>query len=144
MLDGPGAVRWAEAPDLQLSGPDAALVRPMAVATCDLDVAVLKGRFPLEGPYPFGHEGVGEVVDVGPNSIGLYAVGLAIALGASRVVYADQNAERLAIAARLGAETREGSLPRKIGAFPITVDASGDHDGVRCALNSTAFDGICT
>src|SRR5207244_4798772 len=64
-LDGPGAVRWAEAPDVQLSGADAAVVRPVAVATCDLDVAVLKGRFPLEGPYPFGHEGVAEVVEVG-------------------------------------------------------------------------------
>src|SRR5436309_1751797 len=29
------------------------------------DVAVLRGRFPLEGPYPFGHEGVAEVVEVG-------------------------------------------------------------------------------
>ena len=65
MLDGPGAVRWDEVPDVQLSGAEAALVRPVAVATCDLDVAVLRGRFPLEGPYPFGHEGVAEVVEVG-------------------------------------------------------------------------------
>ena len=38
----------------------------------------------------------------------------------------------------------DGAFPRKLGAFPITVDASGDPDGLRCALNSTAFDGTCT
>src|SRR5438874_13583697 len=64
MLDGPGAVRWDEVPDVQLSGADAAVVRPVAVATCDLDVAVLRGRFPLEGSYPFGHDVVADVVEV--------------------------------------------------------------------------------
>jgi alcohol dehydrogenase len=38
----------------------------------------------------------------------------------------------------------EGPPPRKVGAFPITVDASGHEAGLRCALNSTAFDGVCT
>ncbi|MEJ7584369.1 MAG: alcohol dehydrogenase catalytic domain-containing protein [Acidimicrobiales bacterium] len=246
--------------DPELTGADTAIVRPVAVATCDLDVGVLKGRYPLEGPYPFGHEAVAEVVEIGdevqtvapgdlvvvpfqiscgrcdpcrrgrtgncaahpplstyglgplgglawgglladlalvphadamlvqlppgvdpvtvasasdniadawrtvgphlraepdaevlvvgsdsgPNSIGLYAVGIAVRLGASRVVYADQDPGRLAVAVRLGAQARDGAFPRKLGAFPITVDASGDHDGLRCAINSTAFDGTCT
>ena len=260
MLDGPGKVRWEEAPDPTVDSAEAAVVRPIAVATCDLDVGVLRGLYPLEGPYPFGHEAVAEVVDVGEdvttvkpgdrvvvpfqiscgrcrpcvrgrtgncashpplstyglgsmgglqwgglladlalvphadamlvplpagvdpaaaasfsdnvadgwrtvgpplrdepgadvlvvgadtgsNSIGLYAVGLAVALGASRVVYADQDAERLAVAERLGAEVKEGPFPPKLGRFPVTVDASGDPDGLRCAVNSTAFDGTCT
>ena len=33
---------------------------------------------------------------------------------------------------------------RKAGAFPITVDAGGTEADLRCALNSTAFDGTCT
>lgn len=260
MLDGPGRVRWDEADEPELAGPGAALARPVAVATCDLDVGVLRGRFPLEGPYPLGHEGVVEVVgvgdavttvspgdravvtfqiscgecapcrrgrtgncaahpplstyglgtmgglewgglladlvavphadamlvplpggvdpltvasasdnlpdawrtvgpqlaaepgaevlvvggDAGPNSIGLYAAGLARALGAARVVYLDRHPDRLAIAEALGAEVVDGPPPRKAGAFPITVDASGSSDGLRCALNSTAFDGTCT
>jgi alcohol dehydrogenase len=37
-----------------------------------------------------------------------------------------------------------GPPPRKAGAFPVTVDASGSEAGLRCALNSTAFDGTCT
>jgi alcohol dehydrogenase len=31
-----------------------------------------------------------------------------------------------------------------VGSFPITVDASGTEAGLRCALESTAFDGVCT
>jgi alcohol dehydrogenase len=260
VLDGTAAVRWVDTAEPTEVGPDAAVVRPIAVATCDLDVAVLRGRYPLPGPYPFGHEAVAEVVDVGehvrsvrrddrvvvpfqiscgacgpcrrgrtgncaahpplstyglgsmgglewgglladlavvphadamlvklpagidptavasvsdniadgwrtvgpqlgaepnaevlvvagdegPASIGLYAAGIAVALGAANVVYADVDPSRLAIAARLGAEALEGVPPRKLGAFPITVDASGTEQGLRCALQSTAFDGTCT
>jgi len=82
--------------------------------------------------------------DSGPSSIGLYAAGLAVTLGAGRVAYLDQDASRLAVAAALGAEPLEGAPPRKAGSFPITVDASGTEAGLRCALNSTAFDGWCT
>ena len=67
-----------------------------------------------------------------------------MALGAGRVVYHDQDPARLALAAALGAEVEDGPPPRKVGAFPITVNASGTEDGLRCALNSTAFDGVCT
>ena len=59
LLDGPGALHWEDAPEPEVTD-DAALVRPIAVATCDLDVGVLQGIYPLEGPYPFGHEGVAD------------------------------------------------------------------------------------
>jgi len=261
MLEGPASVRWDAVREPQLAGDEEALVRPIAVATCDLDVAVLRGRFPAPGaPYPFGHEGVGEVLttgsavtsvepgdivvipfqiscgrcgpcqrgrtgncashprmsmyglgsmgghswggfladvvavphadamlvrvpsgidpvmiasgsdnlpdawrtvaphladdpgaevlvvggDPGPNSIGLYAAGIARALKACRVAYLDDSPARLAIAGDLGAECIEGPPPRKAGAFGITVDASGTEAGLRCAVNSTAFDGVCT
>ena len=260
IFEATATVRWEEVEAPTLPGPDAALVRPVAVATCDLDVAVLGGRYPLPGPYPFGHEGVVEVVDIGdqvtmvrpgdravlpfqiscgtcgpcrrgrtgncashprlstyglgdmggrewgglladlvsvphadamlvalpaaidplavasasdnipdawrtvgpqlaadpgadvlvvggdagPNSIGLYAAGLAVVLGSARVCYLDHDASRLAVATALGADVIEGPPPRKAGAFPITVDASGTREGLRCALNSTAFDGTCT
>jgi alcohol dehydrogenase len=260
LLEGTAQVRWEETGEPALAGPDSAIVRPVAVATCDLDIAVLRGRFPLPGPYPFGHEGVADIVEVGdnvvtvapgdrvvvpfqiscgacgscrrgrtgncaahprmstyglgamgglewgglladlvsvphadamlvklpagvdpvavasasdnipdawrtvgpqlaadpggevlvvggdagPSSIGLYAVGLAIALGASRVAYLDHDPGRLAIAAALGGTVIDGPPPRKAGAFPITVNASGTPEGLRCALNSTAADGTCT
>lgn len=55
---------------------------------------------------------------------GLYAAGLAVTLGAGRVVYLDDESARLAIAAAFGAEPMEGPPPRKAGAFPITVNAA--------------------
>lgn len=58
--------------------------------------------------------------DGGPNSIALYAAGIAAASGAGRVVYRDHDEARLALAAALGAECAEGPPTRKLGAFPIT------------------------
>lgn len=260
-FESPGRVRWDEVPEPELTGGEDALVRPLAVATCDLDVGALHGRYPMAGPYPLGHECVAEVIatgdaattvqvgdrvivpfqiscgacapcrrgrtgncasvpklstyglgrmgglqwggfladvarvpyadamlvrlpdgvdpeavasasdnivdgwrcvgpqlraepgadvlvvagDGGPRSIGLYAAGLAVALGAGTVTYLDHDADRLQIAAALGADAMEvAEPPRKAGAFAITVDASGSEAGLRCALNSTAFDGTCT
>jgi alcohol dehydrogenase len=261
LFEQPGRVRWEDVNEPALSSPAAAIVRPLVVATCDIDVGALRGGYPMPGPYPFGHEAVAEVTEVGasvgsvsvgdvvvvpfqiscgrcsaclrgrtgncrthptmstfglgtmgglqwgglladlalvphadamlvpvpdgvdpvsiasasdniadgwrcvgpqlaeepaaevlvvggdsgPNSIGLYAAGLAVTAGASRVVYVDRDEARLEVAAALGAEPHEhAEPPRKVGAFPITVDASGSEGGLRCALNSTAFDGHCT
>lgn len=64
MLVKPGRAEWTEVPDPVLTGPDDALVRPIAVATCDLDTAINAGVFPMELPYAVGHEFVAEVIDV--------------------------------------------------------------------------------
>jgi threonine dehydrogenase-like Zn-dependent dehydrogenase len=79
----------------------------------------------------------------GPGSIGLYAAGLAVALGAESVLYVDADARRRYTASKLGAQTL-GELPKRLGPFPITVDSSADPDGLSLALRSTAPDGICT
>ena len=58
----PGRVEWHDAPAPSLV-PAAAIVRPLAVARCDLDVPMAAfGLFP--GPFAVGHEAVAEVVDV--------------------------------------------------------------------------------
>lgn len=64
---GPGRVEWREGADPQLCDNTDALVRPIAVATCDLNTALLRGDAPFEGPFPLGHEGVAEVVAVGDD-----------------------------------------------------------------------------
>jgi threonine dehydrogenase-like Zn-dependent dehydrogenase len=61
----PGRLAWQEADAPQIEGPREALVRPLTVAACDLDVAVVRGRAPLPGPFAFGHEGIAEVVTTG-------------------------------------------------------------------------------
>ena len=58
-------LEWREVADAQLTTRDAALVRPIAVATCDLDAAIVSGRAPLPGPFAFGHEFVADVVAIG-------------------------------------------------------------------------------
>ncbi|KAA8885816.1 alcohol dehydrogenase catalytic domain-containing protein [Nocardia colli] len=259
MLTGPGELRWEEHPEPELAEPGQALVRPIALATCDIDPAVLRGAFPLPGPYSFGHEGVVEVVAigdavrtvavgdrvvvpfqiscgtcpaclrgrtgnctshpplssyglgplggldwgglwadlaliphadamlvplppgidlvavasasdnipdgyraVGPQladnpgaevliiggpaapSIGLYAAGLAVALGSARVVYLDDSVERLEIAKSLGAEAIEGPRDARVGRFPITVESAGGAKALRAAIDATAYDGWST
>ncbi|MBH0776783.1 zinc-dependent alcohol dehydrogenase [Nocardia bovistercoris] len=259
MLNGPGSLEWDKVDEPTLTGPDQALVRPVALATCDIDPAVLRGAFPLAGPYPFGHEGVVEVVSIGEQvrtvavgdlvvvpfqiscgecapcrqgrtgncashpmmstfglgpmgglhwgglwadlaliphadamlvplpagvapaavasasdnipdayravgpqlaarpgaevlvvggsgarSIGLYAAGLAVALGSDRVVYLDDSPERLGIAAAMGAEAIEGEANARVGRFPITVEADGGAKALRAAIEATAVDGWCT
>jgi alcohol dehydrogenase len=62
-FESPGELRWVEVPEPELSGDGDALVRPIAVATCDLDPAIVRGETPFGGPLPLGHECIAEVVD---------------------------------------------------------------------------------
>ncbi len=65
MFAGPHELVWEDVPAPELSSGADALVRPIAVATCDLDAAVLSGRAPLPGPFAFGHEFVADVIATG-------------------------------------------------------------------------------
>jgi threonine dehydrogenase-like Zn-dependent dehydrogenase len=64
-FDEPGKYVWRDVPDLTITSPDQALVRPVAVACCDLDVGVSQGVLPMPPGHAVGHEGVAEVVEVG-------------------------------------------------------------------------------
>jgi threonine dehydrogenase-like Zn-dependent dehydrogenase len=60
-----GKLEWREALDPALQGDGEAIVHPVALATCDLDAGIVSGPAPIEGPFPFGHECVAEVTEVG-------------------------------------------------------------------------------
>src|SRR6201987_889446 len=60
-----GRYAWREGPDRKITAPEQALVRPLLVACCDLDVAVAHGRLPMPPGHAVGHEGLAEVVAVG-------------------------------------------------------------------------------
>ncbi len=64
-ITGARAVRWNEVAAPGLHGDGEALVKPLAVAMCDLDAAFLAGVIPVAEPFPLGHECVAEVVEIG-------------------------------------------------------------------------------
>lgn len=262
MFRGPMAIAWEEVETPQLMEPRDALVRPIAVARCDLDPAIALGLYPMPAPFVMGHEMVGEVVAIGeaisnvrlgdevivpfqlscmtcapclrghtnacvnvpsgtafglgphggvdlggalaelvrvpwadvmliplpegmdpvvaagiPDnvsdgyrcvaaplaerpgapvlvvgglapSVGLYAVMAALALGSERVVYVDDDASRLELAAAAGAEVIDAkdqwdSL-KLAERFPIVVDANVLDPGRNFALRSVEPCGVCT
>jgi threonine dehydrogenase-like Zn-dependent dehydrogenase len=63
----PHKLEWQDAPEPSLQTAEDALVRPLAVITCDIDGPTIRGETPLAmmGPYPFGHEFVARVAAVG-------------------------------------------------------------------------------
>ena len=65
MFEEAGRYVWREAADPEITQPEQALVRPVAVARCDLDVAVVQGRLPMPPGHAVGHEGLADVVAVG-------------------------------------------------------------------------------
>jgi len=68
---GPNAVEWLEVPEPRLQGDGEALVRPLAVARCDIDLFLTSGLFPSRGPFALGHECVAEIVALGDAVRGL-------------------------------------------------------------------------
>ncbi len=258
----PGKLEWWDVAAPQIKADSDTIVRPIAVARCDLDYAMVTGAAPLPGPFAFGHECAGEVVEVGdavtnvkpgdkvvvpfqiscgtcdhclrgwtnaclsvtrgavygmksicgeefggalsefihvpfanhmlvplpegvppqvlaggsdnisdawrtvapymeqyPNAsvlvlgsgrgIGLYAVQIALARGASRVLYAEigHGSEAMRMAKEMGAEVAHVPVPKDVkslGSFNITVDSSGDVEGLNLAIRSTGVCGTCT
>ena len=75
---GPGVVEWREVPEPLLQEPTDALVRPVAVARCELDpLLVLVGPTTADG-FALGHEAVVDVAAVGEGVTGLPVGSLAL------------------------------------------------------------------
>src|SRR5438094_6522049 len=63
VLEDAGQLTWKEAPDPGRRYEREAIVRPLAVATCDLDWPMVQGLTPFALPIHLGHECVAEVVE---------------------------------------------------------------------------------
>jgi threonine dehydrogenase-like Zn-dependent dehydrogenase len=116
------------------------------VALCTLPDNVVDA-FRAVGP-PLARTPGADVLVVGDAapSISLYAVALAVALGARSVRLASRDADRCAQAERLGAQAvhHDGPWPRRFERAAVTVEATGDVDGLACTLRSTEDYGTCT
>jgi threonine dehydrogenase-like Zn-dependent dehydrogenase len=255
----PGQFEWHDVAAPRIESPRQAIVRPMAVARCDLDLYIATGLVPFAGPIAFGHESIGEVIDagdaagfvpgdivavpfqiscgtcescargltgscdsvppyaafglarpgydyggalsdamlvpfadhmlvklphgvdpvaaasavdniadgwraVGPQlaacpgasvlvigglaqSVGLYAAGAAVALGAAHVLYLDDDENRRSRAAAMGAATGPLALEAgrdPAGSFDIVVEAAGDADALAFAIRSAGRNAVLT
>jgi alcohol dehydrogenase len=63
----PGLLEWRDVAEPRLDGPGAALVRPIASTTCDIDQWIVQGESPFAGPFAIGHECVAQVLAVGDD-----------------------------------------------------------------------------
>ncbi len=64
-------LEWREVPGPAVTNDGEAIVRPLAVATCDLDDVIVLGAAPFQPPFVLGHECVAEVVEVGDGVRGV-------------------------------------------------------------------------
>jgi alcohol dehydrogenase len=65
---GAGVIGWRDVAEPELQGAGEALIRPIAVARCEIDpLLVLVGPTDPEAGFALGHEAVAEVVAVGPD-----------------------------------------------------------------------------
>ena len=62
---GPRKLEWREVDAPRIEHDVEALVRPLAVARCDLDLYIAMGGYRTPGPFAFGHEMTAVVTDVG-------------------------------------------------------------------------------
>jgi len=58
-------IEWWDVPEPRLQDGRDALVRPLAVTRCDLDLIIAGGKSGLPGPFALGHETAGIVTEVG-------------------------------------------------------------------------------
>lgn len=70
----PGRLEWRDSTPRDLQAETDAIIRPLAVARCDLDPVIIAGHSLMPAPHEIGHEFVGEVVDVG-SSVRRFAKG---------------------------------------------------------------------
>jgi threonine dehydrogenase-like Zn-dependent dehydrogenase len=126
-------------------------VDPLALASASDNIP---DAYRTVGPYLERTPGAPVlIVGGGAKSIGLYAAGIARALGSSRVDYVDASRARLDLAEQMGARpvplVRAASWflrgePPCPGGYPITVDASSTTAGLAYALGALAPGGNCT
>ncbi|SDO13744.1 zinc-binding dehydrogenase [Afipia sp. GAS231] len=62
---GGSTIEWWDVPEPKLQDDRDALVRPLAVTRCDLDLTIVGGKAGLPGPFALGHETAGVVTDIG-------------------------------------------------------------------------------
>ena len=64
----PHIFEWHDVAAPRLNADTDAIVRPLTVARCDLDLYIAAGKAPFPGPFAFGHEAIGVVTEAGDKA----------------------------------------------------------------------------
>jgi threonine dehydrogenase-like Zn-dependent dehydrogenase len=73
-------LEWQDTPAPLITGPGQAIVQPIAVARCDLDLPILRGQTLFRPPFPLGHEFVGRILQVSEDLAGEFRPGEDVAV----------------------------------------------------------------
>ena len=65
------SLEWRDVDEPRLQGGGEALVRPLAVARCEIDPFLIAGASTEQPPFALGHEAVAEIVELGDAVSGL-------------------------------------------------------------------------
>jgi alcohol dehydrogenase len=121
--------------------PIPAHLEPLALASVSDNV--LDG-YRAVAPHLAGHPASAVlVVAHGLPSIPLYAAQAALALGASTVDFASDDADALAVAERLGARPVVTDFAKPQRTYPIVVDGGVTPLGLTFAIRATEPEGVC-
>lgn len=75
-----GILDWEEVETPTITGENQALVEPIAIARCDLDLPIVRGETLFRAPFPVGHEFVGRIKSLSEDLNGQYQIGSVVAL----------------------------------------------------------------
>ncbi len=75
-----GKLEWRDVPPPKFDKSNQAIVRPIAVSRCDLDLPMLRGETLFRPPFPIGHEFIGEVVQLTDDLNSSFSIGDRVAV----------------------------------------------------------------
>lgn len=75
-----GILEWEEVETPTITGENQALVEPIAIARCDLDLPIVRGETLFRAPFPVGHEFVGRIKKVSDDLEGVFKIGTTVAI----------------------------------------------------------------
>lgn len=68
-------LEWIETSKKQITSKNSAIVTPLAIARCDLDLPIVRGETLFRPPFSIGHEFVGKVVDISEDQKDRFKIG---------------------------------------------------------------------
>jgi len=73
-------IEWVEVDNPIIDGGNQAIVRPLAIARCDLDIPIIRGETLFRPSFPIGHEFIAEVVTLSNDIINNFKIGDKVAV----------------------------------------------------------------